>query len=71
MLALAGAILGVLLGTLGAAIAARLGDWPWTIPGRQIAATFGLVGLAGVAATLYPAYRAAILDPVEALRQER
>ena len=71
LLALAGAILGVLLGTLGAAIAARLGDWPWTIPGRQIAATFGLVGLAGVAATLYPAYRAAILDPVEALRQER
>lgn len=71
MLALAGAAVGATIGVFGSAVAARLGDWPWVLPTRSLATTLTAILALGVAATLYPAYRAATLDPVAALRHER
>lgn len=71
MLAFAGASSGVLLGLLGSALAAAAGNWAWVVPGDRLATTVGAILALGVAATLYPAYRAATLDPVAALRLER
>ncbi len=71
MLAAAGAALGVGLGVAGSGFASTLGNWPWLLPTRSLAATLAAILVLGVAATLYPAYRAATLDPVAALRHER
>ncbi len=70
MLAALGAGIGIGLGVLGAALASRLGGWPWLLPAEQFGAALFAIVLLGVAATLYPAYRAATLDPVAALRQD-
>jgi len=71
MLAIAGATTGAALGVAGSAFAAALGGWPWVIPLRQLGTTLAVILVLGVASTLYPAYRAATLDPVAALRHER
>ncbi len=71
MLAIAGAIVGATLGVVGSGLASTLGDWPWLLPTRSLAATIAAILALGIAATLYPAYRAATLDPVAALRLER
>ena len=71
LLASAGAAVGVGLGVAGAALAATLGEWPWVVPASRLASTLAIILFLGVAATSYPAYRAATLDPVEALRSER
>ena len=70
LLATVGAAMGALLGAAGAGVASAVGGWPWRVPTQSlIVALTGILAL-GIAATAYPAYRAAILDPVEALRHE-
>jgi putative ABC transport system permease protein len=68
LLAAIGGILGVVLGILATAVAARLGGNPLTIPPEGPAAGLGAALLIGALAGLYPAARAARLPPVEALR---
>ena len=70
-LAALGAGAGLVLGLLGSLWAAALGGWSWVVPTGSLAAMLGTIALLGVAASIYPAYRAATLDPVEALRDER
>lgn len=71
LLATAGSLVGAALGSVGSAFAAAVGDWPWLLPTRSLVATIGGILALGLAATSYPAYRAAVLDPVAALRTER
>jgi putative ABC transport system permease protein len=70
VLAAAGGTLGVLVGALGSGVLAMLGGWPWLLSARVLLATWSGVAALGVVASAYPAYRAATLDPMAALRVE-
>jgi putative ABC transport system permease protein len=69
-LALAGGLVGLLLGTGASKWMAVKFDWPSLLSIPAMAATLVLAGLAGVIAGFYPALRASRLDPIEALRFE-
>jgi putative ABC transport system permease protein len=65
-----GGLLGLALGWLCAWLGSRLGDWPFVISVYPALLASGFSLLIGVTFGLYPALRAARLDPVEALRYE-
>jgi putative ABC transport system permease protein len=68
LLALGGGVLGALAGAVGSGVVAAAGGWPWLLSLRQLLVVCGVALAIGVLATLYPARRAATLDPVAALR---
>ncbi len=67
-LALIGGAVGVLLGMFAAKFVADAAGWPLLIDPKVIVVAVLFSGLVGIASGLYPAIRAARLDPVEALR---
>jgi putative ABC transport system permease protein len=75
MLSLCGGAIGVALGwiivTIVAAMSASAG-FPFSpvIPGDVVALAVGVSVFVGLASGIYPAVRAARLDPIEALRHE-
>jgi putative ABC transport system permease protein len=65
-----GAVLGILLGVAIARGVALAADWTTQVtPGSVLLAT-GVAAAVAVAAGYYPASRAALLDPIEALRRD-
>jgi putative ABC transport system permease protein len=68
LLAGAGGLLGVALGTLATAVVAHLSGTPATIPASVTLAGFGAALAVGAVAGLYPALHAANLAPTDALR---
>ena len=70
LLCVIGALLGVVVGVgLGYAGVTAAG-WPMAIPLDWIAVVAGVGIAVGAISGLYPAWRAARVDPIEALRQE-
>ncbi|MBI3610368.1 MAG: ABC transporter permease [Nitrospirae bacterium] len=70
VLSLAGGILGVILGVVGSRIVSAFVHWPTIISLSSILLAFTFSIAIGVFFGLYPARRAASLDPIEALRYE-
>ncbi len=70
VLALGGGIAGILAGIVCALVLARLVDWPGIVSPTAIVLGFGLNAAVGVFFGWYPAWKAAQLDPIEALRHE-
>jgi ABC-type antimicrobial peptide transport system permease subunit len=69
-LSVLGGAIGVVIGTLASeAIATRL-QWPARISVRAIWVAFGVSASIGVGFGYYPAFRAARLEPIDALRIE-
>ena len=73
ILSLVGGVIGLALGYgTGVVVASALpGDWPAAhVPLWAVALAFGFCTLVGVTFGIYPASKAARLDPIEALRYE-
>jgi len=70
LLTLTGGILGILLGALIPFLVTYFGRMPTVITASSLVLAFGISALVGIAFGLYPAYRAANMDPIESLRHE-
>jgi putative ABC transport system permease protein len=65
-----GGMIGIILGWLGAYFIARLGKWSLVITLSSVLLAFGFAVAIGLFFGLYPAMKAAKMDPVEALSYE-
>jgi putative ABC transport system permease protein len=63
-----GGLIGVLLGVGGAHAISDYAHWLTVVSTQAVALSFGVSALVGVVFGLYPAIRAASVDPIEALR---
>jgi len=70
MLTLVGGILGIVLGSLIPFLVTHFGHMPTVITGLSLVLAFGISAAVGITFGLYPAYRAANMDPIESLRHE-
>ncbi|GAB6275109.1 MAG: ABC transporter permease [Peptococcaceae bacterium] len=70
VLCLAGGLLGVVIGAGGSMLVARLAKWPPLISFGTVLLAFAFSVAIGIFFGLYPAGRAAKMNPIEALRQE-
>ena len=70
MLTLIGGILGIILGSIIPYLVTYFGNMPTVITTTSLVLSFGISGAVGVTFGLYPAYRAANMDPIESLRHE-
>jgi putative ABC transport system permease protein len=69
-LSLVGGLIGLTLGVGGAFLIARLGNWPAAVPAWAGPLALGFSVVVGLVFGAYPSWRAARLDPIEALRRE-
>ena len=69
-LSLVGGIIGIIIGVVIAWGISRLSPLPFAVAGWSFALGLGTTFLIGAVFGTYPAYKAAGLDPVEALRHE-
>jgi putative ABC transport system permease protein len=70
MITIAGGVLGLIIGYLGAALIAHFGGWAAIVSPGSIALAVGVSAAFGVVFGLYPANKASKLSPIEALRYE-
>ncbi len=70
VLCLSGGALGLLAGMAGSYALQRVAGWNMAISPEAVLLAFGFSGLVGVFFGLWPARRAASLEPIEALRYE-
>ena len=69
-LSLVGGVLGIVLGVAGAKLTTLIAGWPTIISGNVIVISFFFSLVVGLFFGLYPANKAARLNPIEALRYE-
>src|SRR5207302_737365 len=70
LLSLLGGVFGIGLGVAGSFLLGSALGWPMTIPTGAIAVAPAFAIGVGVLFGFYPARKAALLDPIEALRHE-
>jgi putative ABC transport system permease protein len=69
-LSLIGGIIGTGLGVSGSKILSMLAGWPTIVSPLSILLAFSFSGLVGIFFGFYPAYKASLLEPIDALRYE-
>jgi len=70
LLSISGGVIGIILGVTLSVITAFFADWPISIPINVIAISFLSTFIIGIFFGVYPAKRAASLDPIKALQFE-
>lgn len=70
LLTFVGGVMGILLGSAIPQLVSRFANMPTVITPGSLVLAFGISGAIGVVFGLYPAYRAAHMDPIESLRHE-
>jgi len=70
MLSILGGLLGASLGVGASEFVAWKNGWPVLISTLSIVGSIGVSALVGIVSGFYPAYKAARLDPIDALRYE-
>lgn len=69
-LSLIGGLAGIIIGVTGSEILSALFGWPTIVSPLSILMSFSFSGLVGIFFGFYPAYKASLLNPIEALRYE-
>ena len=69
-LSLLGGIIGIVLGVSASSILSRASGWPTIVSPLSLLVAFGFSGVVGVFFGFYPAYKASLLNPIDALRYE-
>jgi putative ABC transport system permease protein len=69
-LSLLGGVIGIVLGVSASTVISRASGWPTVVSSFSILLAFGFSGLVGIFFGFYPAYKASLLNPIDALRYE-
>jgi putative ABC transport system permease protein len=70
VLSVGGGLIGVAVGVTTPMLVSQLTDMKTIVTPMSVLISFGISGAVGVVFGIYPASRAAALDPIEALRHE-
>ena len=70
LLSLVGGIIGIIVGVLGTGIVALTGAMPVSVSAFSIFLSLGFSAIVGIGFGYYPAYKASLLNPIDALRYE-
>ena len=69
-LSLIGGVIGIILGISGSKIVTLLAGWATIVSPLSVLLAFGFSGLVGLFFGFYPAYKASMLNPIDALHYE-
>jgi putative ABC transport system permease protein len=69
-LSMIGGIFGITLGVTGSSLLSAAAGWTTIVSPLSIILAFGFSGLVGIFFGFYPAYKASLLNPIDALRYE-
>ncbi|MBA4396205.1 MAG: multidrug ABC transporter substrate-binding protein [Syntrophus sp. (in: bacteria)] len=69
-LSLIGGVAGIIIGLTGSKILSEVAGWATIVSVPAILLAFGFSGLVGIFFGFYPAYKASLLNPIDALRYE-
>ncbi len=70
ILSMIGGVTGIIIGISGSKILAVLAGWNTIVSPLSVFLAFGFSGIIGIFFGFYPAYKASLLDPIDALRYE-
>jgi putative ABC transport system permease protein len=69
-LSLIGGVVGIIAGAITAAIISKTADWPVIVSPFSVLLAFGFSAFIGIFFGFYPAYKASLMNPIDALRYE-
>jgi ABC-type antimicrobial peptide transport system permease subunit len=69
-LAAFGGVFGIIIGFIASMVITNVLQWPATISVTAVALAFGIAAMTGVFFGFYPARKASLLSPIDALRYE-
>ncbi len=70
IMSMIGGIAGIAMGVSGSAVVSKIAGWPAVVSPFSIFLACGFSGAVGIFFGFYPAYKASLLNPIDALRYE-